>query len=74
MADTQRKVPPTGATCEEASSLSSQYYIPCGRPAEWIVHFPRRGNGPFAMCAMCADHNVLNRNAQYVMQGEANDG
>lgn len=69
MADAQRKVPPPGTKCEEASPLSRQYYIPCGQPAEFMVQ--TRDPRPYAMCAMCADHNVHNRGARYVMRGEA---
>lgn len=61
-----RKVPPPGSLCEEASPRSHQFYIACGRPAEFIVEFERSGEGPYAMCAPCADHNVRNRNARYV--------
>lgn len=51
--------------CEEASPLSHQFYIPCGRPAVTRVHFKHSGEGPYWMCLMCADHNVSNRNASY---------
>lgn len=69
---THRKIPPPGAHCEEASPLSRQFYIACGKRAEFIVRFPRSGEGPYAMCAPCADHNVRNRHAEYVE--EPNDG
>lgn len=48
--------------CEEASSLSAQFYIPCNRPAERMVKTadPR----PYRMCGMCANHNVKNRGAE----------
>lgn len=60
-----RKAPPKGATCEEASPLSHMTYIPCGRPAVAVVQFDT-GEGPYNMCAPCADHNVPRRRAHYV--------
>lgn len=57
--------PAPGATCEEASPLSHQFYIACGRPAEFVVK--NRDPRPYAMCAACADHNVRNRGAYYVL-------
>jgi len=48
-------------TCQEASPLSREEFIPCGRPAVCIVD-----NGdehPYRMCFGCADHNVRHRGA-----------
>ena len=60
--------PPVGATCEEASPQSHQHYIACGQPALFVV---RQANGEqYNMCAPCADHNIKNRGAAYVMRGE----
>lgn len=60
--------PPKGMKCQEAASLSLKHYIPCGRPAFFIV----RNKDPkqYAMCDMCTDHNVENRGASIVKQGE----
>lgn len=63
-----RKSPPPGSLCEEASPLSHKFYIACGRPAKFVVK--NRDQGPYAMCAMCADHNVRNRGARYVMSDD----
>jgi hypothetical protein len=52
--------------CEEASPLSHETYVPCNAPAARMVAFMRGGEvleGPFRMCAPCADHNVRNRGA-----------
>lgn len=49
--------------CEEASPLSGERYIPCNAPAESMVGWPSRGEGPYRMCAACADHSVKNRGA-----------
>lgn len=61
-----RKVPPEGATCQEASPLSHATYIPCGRPATAVVYFPGHGEGPYNMCPPCADHNTRRRGAVFV--------
>ncbi len=62
---TARKIPPLGTKCEEASLFSHVVYIACGQPAEFIVK--TRDPRPYAMCAMCAYHNVRNRGAEYLM-------
>lgn len=48
--------------CEEASLLSRQFYIPCNKPARYIVR--NRDPQPYRMCEICADHNVRNRGAK----------
>jgi hypothetical protein len=48
-------------TCQEASSLSHGFLVPCGAVASYIVD-----NGdehPYWMCAACATHNSKNRRA-----------
>jgi hypothetical protein len=50
--------------CEEASLLSRERYIPCNAPAMRMVKL--RKEGPYRMCAACADHNVRNRGGQDV--------
>jgi hypothetical protein len=53
------KASPDG--CAEASTLSRERYIPCNRPAKWVVGWTGRSEVPIRMCEMCADHNVKNR-------------
>ena len=48
--------------CEEASPLSTLYYIPCNRPATRMIK--TSDTKPYRMCDMCADHNVRNRGAK----------
>lgn len=58
-----------GKFCQEASPQSHETYIPCLRPAKYLV----KGHdaAAYMMCEACADHNVTNRGARYVLQGEA---
>jgi hypothetical protein len=53
------KAGPNG--CAEASTLSRDRYIPCNRPAKFVVGWTGRSEAPIRMCEMCADHNVKNR-------------
>jgi hypothetical protein len=53
------KAAPNG--CAEASMLSREHYIPCNRPAKFVVAWTGRSDPPVRMCEMCADHNVRNR-------------
>jgi hypothetical protein len=48
--------------CEEASPLSRETYIPCGKIATRIIK--TSDPKPYRMCDGCADHNVTNRGAQ----------
>lgn len=50
--------------CEEASPHSHGFYIPCNRPAEFVVD--NGGSTTYRMCEMCTDHNVKNRGAKIV--------
>lgn len=60
-------LPPVGAKCQECV-MGSPTYIPCSKPAVRIVS---HGIGEcYQMCEMDADHNVKNRGARYVHQGE----
>lgn len=61
-------LPPVGATCQECV-MGSPHYLPCSKPAIRIVNHPNHGETYF-MCEGCADHNVRNRAARYVLQGE----
>ena len=62
------KKPAPGTTCEEASQLSHNFYIPCGMPAMFVVR--NRDPDSYNMCAACASHNVKDRGARYVMEDE----
>lgn len=53
--------PAEGETCKECV-MGSPIYIPCGKPAEFIIE--NRGE-VVPMCQMDADHNVRNRGASY---------
>lgn len=64
----ERKAAPPRAKCQEASPQSRGSYIPCGAPAVFVVK--NRDPDPYFMCEMCADHNVRNRGARYVMADE----
>lgn len=57
--------PSPSKTCEEASVLSVETYIPCGRQAKHQIFHPR-DNRTYAMCEACASHNLNNRRAQYM--------
>lgn len=52
--------------CEEASLNSSQFYIPCNKPAVSVVGWRGHNDNPIRMCAFCADHNVSNRGGYIV--------
>lgn len=52
--------------CEEASTLSREFYIPCNAPAEYLVDFPGRDERGYRMCRPCMDHNVHNRRGRLV--------
>lgn len=52
--------------CEEASIVSHQTYIPCNRPARYVVGWARRREGPYRMCESCTEHSVSNRGAEII--------
>jgi len=56
---------PEGSLCQEASTLSINSYIPCGRIAETIVYHEKDRRG-YLMCGACAAHNVYNRGGRWV--------
>lgn len=60
---------PDNAKCQEASTLSGAFYIPCGAPAVAIVHHEKDGRS-YYMCAPCADHNVRNRGGRLISTKE----
>ena len=37
--------------------------VECMRPSAFLIHWPRRGEGPYFMCPGCAWHSVGNRGA-----------
>lgn len=56
---------PEGETCQEASTMSHSFYIPCGKPAVAIIHHDKDRRG-YYMCGPCASHNVRNRGGRWV--------
>jgi hypothetical protein len=52
------------ATCEETTGMIREEYLRCGKPAVAIIK--SRDVNPYAMCLMCADHNINNRNATLI--------
>lgn len=49
--------------CEDASALSTTHYIPCNRPAVFIV-YSERDKRDYRMCQLCAQHSIQNRDMQ----------
>lgn len=62
------KLPPVGAWCQEAGPSSREMYIPCKQPALRVVK--QKTGETYCMCLGCSDHNVKNRGATYVLDGE----
>jgi hypothetical protein len=56
---------PADATCQEASPLSRETYIPCGATATAIVYHEKDHRG-YYMCDPCADHNLRHRGGKLV--------
>jgi Zn finger protein HypA/HybF involved in hydrogenase expression len=54
------------ASCEEASVLSKESYIPCGAPATKLVYH-RKDRRTYPMCPPCASHNIRNRGGEEVV-------
>lgn len=61
--------PVAGTKCQEAA-LGLPFYLPCGKPADFIVGWHRRTDEAIPMCWMCADHNVRNRGGKKLTEGE----
>lgn len=59
---TELQAHPNG--CEEASTASREFYIPCNRPATRIVGWIGRPDTPIRMCDFCTAHNVKNRGGE----------
>lgn len=55
----------TSGTCEETSDYIRGMHITCGRPAVTTVYH-KHDRKSYAMCEMCADHNINNRGGQEV--------
>ena len=55
--------PDEGAKCEEAA-MGIPFYVPCGKPAEFII---ANRNERVNMCPMCANHNIKNRGASFLL-------
>jgi hypothetical protein len=51
--------------CEEASTLSHAFYIPCNKPATKVI-FSKSDNRELLMCDACADHSVRNRGMKFL--------
>lgn len=47
--------------CQESNYIVPT--LPCNKPAERMVAWPARNEGPYRMCLGCADHSVKNRGA-----------
>lgn len=60
-----------GRPCEEASTLSRETFIACGKPASFLVFHSGDGRA-YRMCYGCASHNVKNRGG--VLVGRDPDG
>lgn len=56
--------------CEEASTLSREFYIPCNAPAVAIVGWKGRNEKPIRMCEACEWHNIKNRGGYRVQAFE----
>jgi hypothetical protein len=52
--------------CEEASTASHGFYVPCNKPAVNIVGWKGRSDTPIRMCDFCTHHNVNNRGGYVV--------
>lgn len=44
--------------CEEASTVSIAFYIPCNEPASRLMYDPQE-NRTYRMCPRCARHNLF---------------
>lgn len=61
---------PADARCQEASILSVNWYVPCGKVACAIVRHKKDGRA-YYMCGACADHNIRNRGGELLFITEA---
>lgn len=55
----------------EACIMGAPFYAPCNKPPVYMVGWPTRNDGPYRMCAMCADHNMRNRGASKISDYKA---
>lgn len=51
--------------CEEASTFSHLFFIPCNAPANRLIYSPR-DDRVYRMCSRCAEHSVRDRNMRDV--------
>lgn len=57
----------TDGCCEEAALNAPEgMYLPCNKPAEWIVGWKGRSDKPIRMCFACKEHNVRNRGGEVI--------
>ena len=61
---------PARYTCQETTGMIGDRYLRCGAPARTLVQPRGRAEGPYWMCAPCADHNIRNRNCEDVTPKE----
>lgn len=55
-------------SCQEASSLSRETYIPCGQHVTALIE--NKDSHLYFMCAACASHNLHNRGAKQIAEIE----
>jgi hypothetical protein len=48
--------------CQESHPILPT--LPCNQPAERMIGWHGRGEGPYRMCRACAWHSVKNRHAE----------
>ena len=51
----------TEHTCQETTGMIGEQYIRCGKTAYVLVQHVGRSEGPYWLCAECADHNIRRR-------------
>lgn len=54
---------PLNGNCEEASSMSRNFYISCSAPSTMAVYH-KKDDTTYRMCDACAYHNVRNRGGE----------
>ncbi len=58
------------ARCQETTGMIGDHYTRCNRPAVVVVKHLGRNEDPYAMCELCASHNVGNRGAVVLREKE----
>lgn len=59
--------------CEEASAMSTDFYIPCNKPATQRV-WVERDQCEYRMCDPCAHHTIKNRGDNNSIKGAYQGG